>query len=426
MQFLKSAQRMLPALLAFGLCGGSALADHGEGEWYITPMFSFIDDATDRGVDDQFGGGQIGFGYGINENWMVEFNAYAANLDDRYLQNDQQIRGLGIDWLREFKLSDRFSPYGLFGVGYQSSEPNLTDDSEDFTGSLALGLLTNLNDKGMAFRTEARLRSALGDPNLNDMYYSAGLRVPLGEREPPPPPDSDGDGVSDANDRCPGTPAGTRVGPDGCELDSDRDGVVDSKDRCPNTPRGVKVDENGCRVVEKDSDGDGVPDARDACPNTPRGAKVDAKGCELDSDNDGVVDSKDRCPNTRAGAPVDVYGCEIKDKIELPGVQFETNSATLVAASTRVLDDAAETLKRNPGITVEVAGHTDSSGAASYNQGLSQRRAESVAAYLTDRGVAGSRLSTRGYGEAEPIADNSTREGRALNRRVELRVTGGN
>ncbi|MEO1575722.1 MAG: thrombospondin type 3 repeat-containing protein, partial [Pseudomonadota bacterium] len=323
MQFHKSAHRMLPVLLASALCSGSALADgHKEGQWYITPLFSFIDDASDRRVDDQFGGAQLGLGYGINENWMVEFNAYAANLDDRWLRDDQQIRGFGIDWLRSFKLNDTFSPYGLFGVGYQSTEPEIAADSEDFTGSLAVGLLTHLNNDGLAFRTEARLRSALGDPNLNDMYYSAGLQVPLGEKEPPPPPDSDGDGVSDANDRCPNTPAGTRVGPDGCELDSDNDGVVDSKDKCPNTPRGTEVDEMGCPL--KDSDGDGVADIRDACPDTPRGAKVDSKGCEIDSDGDGVVNSKDRCPNTKKGVPVDVYGCEIKDKIELPGVQFET------------------------------------------------------------------------------------------------------
>ncbi|MEM6639411.1 MAG: OmpA family protein [Pseudomonadota bacterium] len=420
MQFHKSATRMLPAALASVLCCGSALADHGEGEWYLSPMVSFVDDATDRGADDQFAGGQLGFGYGISDVWAIEFNAWAANLDDRYLGNDQQIRGLGIDWLREFKINDTFAPYGLFGVGYQSSEPAITADREDFVGTLGIGLMTTVNDDGVAFRTEARLRAALGSPNLNDMYYSAGLRVPLGERTPPPPPDADGDGVSDSNDRCPNTPAGTRVGPDGCEVDSDKDGVVDSKDQCPNTPRGAEVDANGCKL--KDSDGDGVPDKRDACPKTPAGARVDSKGCEIDSDKDGVVNSKDRCPNTKAGVAVDVYGCEIKDRIELPGVQFELNSARLVRESTRVLDDAAETLKRNPDINVQVAGHTDSSGAASYNLSLSQKRADAVAAYLQSKGVAAARMTTKGYGETEPTADNTTKEGRAQNRRVTLRV----
>lgn len=427
MQVSKSALKILPGLLAFALCGGTAMADgHSTGQWYITPMITFVDDDTNRRVDDGFAGAQLGVGYAFNDAWMVEFNAYGANLDDQYLGRDQQTRGIGIDVLRSFKINDYFSPYGLIGIGYQDTSTNGGSDADDAVGSLALGVNTHLNTKGLALRTEARLRATEGSANLNDMYYSAGLRFPIGEKEPPPPPDADGDGVSDSNDRCPGTPAGTPVGPDGCELDGDGDGVVNSKDKCPNTPRGTKVDANGCKVVEKDSDGDGVPDSRDACPDTPRGAEVDDKGCELDGDGDGVVNSKDRCPNTRAGARIDVYGCEIKDKIELPGVQFELNSATLIPASTRVLSDAAQTLKNNPDINVEVAGHTDSTGAASYNQSLSQRRAEAVSQFLVDRGVAASRMSTRGYGEAEPIADNSTKEGRAMNRRVELKVAGGN
>src|SRR3546814_5874334 len=67
--------------------------------------------------------------------------------------------------------------------------------------------------------------------------------------------------------KCPNTPKGTQVGPDGCELDSDADGVPDVRDRCPNTPKGVQVDVNGCPL---DSDGDGVPDYLDKCPATDR------------------------------------------------------------------------------------------------------------------------------------------------------------
>ncbi|MFK7885784.1 MAG: OmpA family protein [Gammaproteobacteria bacterium] len=422
MKFQQRSRLALLGIAASAVISIPAQADNQEGTWYLSPMFSFVDDATDRGVDDDFAGGQVAFGYHINKDWAVEFNAFAANLDDRYQNDDQQFRGFGIDWLREYKFNDRFSPYGLIGLGYQSTQSRITPDREDFLVSFGLGLMTHFNDDGLALRTEARMRSLSSTPHFNDMYYSAGLRIPLGERTPPPPPDSDGDGVSDNNDRCPNTPAGTRVGPDGCELDSDRDGVVDSKDRCPNTPAGARVDANGCKIVEKDSDRDGVPDSRDACPETPRGAKVDSKGCELDGDGDGVVNSKDRCPNTRAGARIDVYGCEITAKIELPGVEFELNSDKLRPESTRVLNDAAQTLKNNPEIRVEVGGHTDSTGAASYNQSLSQKRAASVAAYLAARGVDAGRMSSKGYGEAEPVADNSTKEGRQRNRRVELKI----
>jgi OOP family OmpA-OmpF porin len=135
-----------------------------------------------------------------------------------------------------------------------------------------------------------------------------------------------------------------------------------------------------------------------------------------------VVDRLDECPNTAAGVPVDTRGCEIKDVIRLPGVNFETNSDRLRPGAENVLEDAAETLKRNPGLDVEVAGHTDSQGAAEYNQGLSERRARTVMDYLIGRGVDEDMLSFRGYGESQPIADNATAAGRAENRRVELRI----
>ncbi len=87
-----------------------------------------------------------------------------------------------------------------------------------------------------------------------------------------------------------------------------------------------------------------------------------------------------------------------------------------------MLNEAAATLRLNPDIVVEVAGHTDSAGSAEYNAWLSDRRADSVRQYLVDRGANSRNLSARGYGEAEPIADNETAQGRARNRRVELRI----
>lgn len=173
-----------------------------------------------------------------------------------------------------------------------------------------------------------------------------------------------------------------------------------------------------------DADGDGVTDDKDRCPTTPAGAKVDANGCELDSDGDGVVDSKDACPGTPAGTKVDAKGCEVMAKvISLDGVFFHTNSAELKGESFAVLDSAAATLNSTPNVSVEVAGHTDSQGDAGYNQNLSQQRAETVRSYLVSKGVSASRLSANGYGESQPVADNSSSEGRAQNRRVELRVS---
>lgn len=147
----------------------------------------------------------------------------------------------------------------------------------------------------------------------------------------------------------------------------------------------------------------------------------------VDSDGDGVVDGKDRCPGTRAGTEVQSDGCAVQAEpvavLELKGVSFESNSDRLRDESIVVLDEAAATLNaKYPGARVEVAGHTDSMGDDAYNLDLSRRRAEAVRLYLSQAGVDAKRLSAEGYGEAQPVADNSTREGRSQNRRVELRI----
>lgn len=230
--------------------------------------------------------------------------------------------------------------------------------------------------------------------------------------------DTDRDGVRDEDDRCPGTPAGVEVDQNGCEPDFDGDGVPDRLDECSDTPSGAQVDARGC---ELDSDGDGVVNSKDRCPNTPAGAPVDANGCELDSDGDGVGDSRDECPDTPAGTTVDNRGCTLAPAYELEGVRFDFDSARLTPDSKASLDDAVKILERHSELQVEIAGHTDSIGSETYNQGLSERRARAVRDYLVAHGIDAGRLTVRGYGETEPVADNATRVGRAANRRVEMR-----
>ena len=238
------------------------------------------------------------------------------------------------------------------------------------------------------------------------------------------PKDSDGDGVIDAADRCPNTPAGTPVTADGCPKDSDGDGVIDANDRCPNTPAGTPVTADGC---PKDSDGDGVIDAADRCPNTPAGTPVTADGCPKDSDGDGVIDADDRCPNTPAGTAVDARGCPQLfapgASFELTGVTFETSSAVIrpIWYSYAKLDSVAAALVANPEVRVEIAGHTDNVGSDVSNQRLSRARAEAVKRYFVSKGVAADRMEARGFGESRPITTNDTAAGRAANRRVEMR-----
>ena len=227
------------------------------------------------------------------------------------------------------------------------------------------------------------------------------------------PSDADGDGVFDANDRCPGTPAGVVVDAFGCPVDTDKDGVADYQDRCPATPSGVAVDPFGCPV---DSDGDGVADYLDQCPNTPRWTQVDARGCPVDSDKDGVTDDKDRCPGTPVGAKVDAHGCWV-----LSGVLFDTGKSTIRPEMNRELEEVAAVMRRNPDLKVEVQGHTDSVGDAAYNQRLSEERARAVMNSLIGMGISPKRLQAKGLGETRPAATNDTAEGRAINRRVELK-----
>lgn len=385
---------LFAGLLMAGVAFAGIATAADDDRWYVAPMISGVDGSSKRNVDDGPAGAYVAFGKAISNGWMLELTGSGMTMDG-FDPNDQW--GLEIDFLRAFNKEGRFSPYGLMGAGYLKTQRGLGNSGKD-TGNLmtsfGIGVLTRLSENSdVRLRSEVRYRSDLDDPILNDVIFNIGVQAPIGSAAPPPPPPA---------------PA-----------DSDGDGVPDSMDKCPGTPRGARVDSNGC---ERDSDGDGVVDSKDRCPGTPAGTKVDARGCEMDSDKDGVADSKDKCPNTKAGVRVDVNGCEIKDVIKLPGVNFELNSARLTEGSIRVLDDAAATLKKHSDIKVEVAGHTDSTGDAGYNKQLSQKRAESVMRFLVTKGVDAGRLNAKGYGESMPIADNGNKEGRKMNRRVELRI----
>ncbi len=121
-------------------------------------------------------------------------------------------------------------------------------------------------------------------------------------------------------------------------------------------------------------------------------------------------------------AAEEVVVVEDPDVIRLRGVHFNFDKSDIRDEDTPVLEAAAEILKENQNINVIVEGHTDFIGSDQYNQGLSERRANSVKDWLIKNGINASRMSTVGYGEANPVADNDTSEGRLLNRRVQFRV----
>src|SRR5574343_738072 len=149
-----------------------------------------------------------------------------------------------------------------------------------------------------------------------------------------------------------------------------------------------------------------------------------APACDtLDGDGDGVNDCNDKCPNSQAGEVIGADGCAVKLTIDLKGVNFDFDKATLRPDAVVILDEAVAVLQKYPQLRVEVAGHTDSKGKDAYNQKLSERRAQAVYDYLTGKGIDASRLvGPNGYGETRPIDTNDTEEGRANNRRTELNV----
>ena len=142
-----------------------------------------------------------------------------------------------------------------------------------------------------------------------------------------------------------------------------------------------------------------------------------------DADQDGVIDAMDYCANTLPRAAVDGPGCmRGVQTITLQGVNFDYASAILTEHARRILEGVARALREQPDVSVEVAGHTDARGSDTYNLNLSRSRAESVRDYLARPGFDNVRLRASGYGESQPVASNDDDAGRALNRRVELRV----
>ena len=298
-------------------------------------------------------------------------------------------------------------------------------------------------DLGLRYVTDNGLTFGLGGGGaVTRGYGSVGYRV-FGEvaywPKYTPPDDTDGDGLDDEVDQCPNQPEDPDgfQDQDGCpDPDDDGDGILDDADRCPRKAEDKDgfQDEDGC--PDLDNDGDGVPDKKDACPDEAedKDGWKDGDGCpDPDNDGDGILDVSDKCPNEKEvfNGLDDDDGCPDKAKVEITAqkieilekVNFRTGKAAIMKDSYDLLDQVANVFIQYPRIRkVQVEGHTDDVGAAKANQRLSQARAAAVVKYLVAKGVAAERLVAVGFGEDKPIADNSTPEGRAENRRVEFNI----
>jgi OOP family OmpA-OmpF porin len=165
--------------------------------------------------------------------------------------------------------------------------------------------------------------------------------------------------------------------------------------------------ENAINDLKKDADGDGVADQFDKCPNTPAGTVVDGSGCPI---NFPKIDTSLFMRKPVAG--------EAK---AYSNIQFEFDSSVLRTSSYPTLDLTSSDMRANASQRYELDGFASSEGTAAHNLKLSRDRANSVKTYLVNSGVDSKRLRVKAYGETHPIADNSTEEGRILNRRVEFK-----
>lgn len=319
----------------------------------------------------------LGLGMNLTDRWGIEVmgTQFEAHREEGagFEVDGEQYRLDALYHLAD--LGERARPYLAFGAGHQliDSPVYTGSDGEDTLINAGVGVKYQLTKRWL-WRTDIRAMNSI-DYEYTDVAFSTGLSFLFGysgsgSAQPEPQPE-------------PRQP-----------LDSDSDGVVNERDNCPNTPRGVSVDSQGC---ERDSDRDGVVDSKDQCPGTARQYKVDSTGCPIELSENVSIEMR---------------------------VEFATNSAEVREAYMSEIKKVADFMNQFDRTQVTVEGHTDSTGAAAYNQDLSQRRAESVRQVLINRfGLDADRVKAVGYGEERPTATNETAEGRELNRRVVAEIS---
>ncbi|MEK6805577.1 MAG: OmpA family protein [Pseudomonadota bacterium] len=401
----------------------SGVSAQSDKRLYVSPMASYLLADKERGTDNGYGL-SLSVGKKMAQGLNLEITGFflqaegdgtacvgapAGNGCDA--GRKAELKGVGIGAM-VFPLTVLPDLYGTVkvSVGQAEKHPGSVASYTSTIYDAGIGYLVPLSWVGIDFdlraeavyRLDAHNKPRTGqftaaDKQFGESVFSVGALIPLGAATPDPEEAEEPVEV---------------VQPQAA--DSDGDGVPDDIDQCPGTVAGAVVDEKGC---EKDSDGDGVVDRLDKCPGTPPGTKVDEVGCPLPPP---PVDTGCRSP--KPGEPVDFNGCAIGDAIVLRGVNFNYDKYDLTVNAKVILDQVADALIAANTIKVEIGGHTDSKGSDAYNLKLSERRAKSVMDYLTARGVDAGRMTSKGYGESQPIDTNETDEGREVNRRVEMKI----
>ncbi len=389
---------LIPALLA----GSLALADGHKYE--ISPLIGYNISEGNLGMkNDGYAIGGLEGQYNLeNSQWSPELSAfYVKNADYKTGGNANILRVAG-NGVYTFATQNMLQPFVKAGLGYEFIKRRNYANQNGLFVDAGAGAKVALTD-AIALKLEA-IYMAKGNSNNagsadSNLMTLAGLTFAFGGEAPKAAPV-------------------VAAAPTVVDGDDDHDGVLNSVDQCIYTPANTPVDANGCAL---DDDKDGVANNLDQCPQTAFGVEVDAKGCKinLDDDNDGVLNANDLCPTTPAGEEVNVDGCT---KIVNLHVNFDRDSYKIKSDSMTDINAYAEFLKKHANYSAYITGYTDSRASAAYNKKLSTNRAKAVVEALVAQGVNPKQLISLGMGEANPIADNATAQGRALNRRIEAEL----
>lgn len=367
-------KKLLCAALLSGLgIGQAAQAQDFDDRWYITGAAGMNIQDNERGTrNTPFGA--LGFGKYFTPNWSFDTE---LNYQNPKRDHNQDLRwnqyGISFDFRYHFISEGRsWNPYLLMGLGYQREEleydnfplPNSPAKEKDGGGAAKVGVGLEGDVGRVKIRTELAYRASFSDKDATRRLEEQGVqgRSAIGDRS------WFGDTLASV-------------------------GVV--------IPLGPE------------------PEA----PVEPAPAPVQTCA-DMDSDGDGVNDCDDKCPDSQPGQTIGPDGCPVPVSIDLKGVNFDFDKATLRPDAVAILNEAVEILKRYPEMRVEVAGHTDLCGKDAYNQKLSERRAQTVYDYLVTNGIDASRLvGPVGYGESRPLVDtaqNLPECKNETNRRTEL------
>jgi OOP family OmpA-OmpF porin len=419
---LKAQDKEKPWMIAVGV---SAI-DH-----YPTNIDGLL---SDNGIqtewfDQYFNTNHYNFGFKmsatryLNKSFNAELSLTFSKIEKLGNINlDSSVSLFAIDLNGNYKLNALFGstgffePYVLLGAGYTSQKSTNAGYPFNSTVSLNSGLGAKfwISDN-FGVRIQSSLKYFFNNGSYRHFQHSASLIYKIGGDV-----DSDKDGINDKNDACPEVFGLVEF--NGCP-DTDGDGIVDSQDACPTVP-GI-IAERGC--PELDNDGDGVVDSKDKCKYVP-GAEENF-GCPWpDTDGDGVVDKEDECPDeagtsANKGCPVEVTLEAINALKELARtVYFQPEKAVFTPETAGRLDLIVAILSNYPNAKFHIEGHTDNSGTEYFNQILSDDRANAVRNYLIANGIKADNLTAKGYGGSMPIDVNTTESGKAMNRRVEIKL----